>query len=86
MIPETLEAHHNDSNMSSAHISISVSFFVNIYYILSCDNTEEMTLLYIYIYIQCPPLILAPLVNTAAVKINLDCLSFLSFVQKITKF
>ncbi len=38
--------------------------------------------------IQCPPLLLAPLVNMskAAVKINLHCLSFLSFIQKFTKF
>ncbi len=40
---------------------------------------------YLFIYLQCPPLILAPLVNMSKVKINLHCLFFLSFIQNIHK-
>ncbi len=41
---------------------------------------------YLFIYLQCPPLILAPLVNMSKVKINLHCLFFYLSYKIFTRF
>ncbi len=60
-----------------AELSLALHIYIYTY-------TYTYTHIYIYIYIQCPPLILAPLVNMSkgGCENKLHCLSFLSFIQK----